>query len=600
VQSRQKRLNSRILWGIAIAAFLLRLIVSTQLTYADGGMNPVLHPSPLTDLNTYRELAQSILEGNFKGPFYYQPFYYSVFLVAVTAPGYWLGMGLEFCVWSIIIAQSILSALTVLLAGRIAERLMGRAAAFTAAGLCAISAALIFYTPYCMIVTLQTFWITLSCELALRLLQQKRLKEAAFLGCALGCGILTRGNLYIILGGLTILLLCALPKRKKRLALAVPCFALLMQLPFAAINTCVTGKLCGASTASSAVLALGNTPEAPPGFLEYPPAYEDFMQRERAGEASVPVQILRWMKAEPLAFSELTFRKLLLFLDQFEIFNNVSFYYNGLRGSPILRLDLLGQSGVILALGLAGMFLFLGKIFRNRSAKWGVLYAFVLLYWGSIAMFYILSRFRAPILPLFAVFGALFAVRFIRTLRCRKSALLFCVAALLAGYFFVYAANPLYRDYLEMRVMRIARPNGVTVERMDGNTMKLDFGPYSCSHYAMFPLGDSAQIGKVFAQMPSGAVQGSIKILLNAVVPGTGEVLIGGKRIRFAIMPGMRTYDFPAEVLHGVLIIHFLQLPPGCYIIGDLQRNYARSSMNGRIFPCEWCIRLTFFSGKRK
>ena len=60
-------------------ALLLRLLVCLEL--ADAGA--VRRPWSGTDMATYRDLAAGILRGEFPDAYYYQPFYYTVFLPLV-------------------------------------------------------------------------------------------------------------------------------------------------------------------------------------------------------------------------------------------------------------------------------------------------------------------------------------------------------------------------------------------------------------------------------------------------------------------------------------------------------------------------------------
>ena len=62
---------------IALLAFLIRFAVSYQLAENDPA---VTVPSVITDMKTYLDLADQILKGKFPETFYYQPFYYAVFL----------------------------------------------------------------------------------------------------------------------------------------------------------------------------------------------------------------------------------------------------------------------------------------------------------------------------------------------------------------------------------------------------------------------------------------------------------------------------------------------------------------------------------------
>ena len=66
-----------LLTAIAAAGFLLRLIAGIQLSAADPA---VCAPASVTDMATYKTLSEQILQGTFPKEFYYQPFYYAVFL----------------------------------------------------------------------------------------------------------------------------------------------------------------------------------------------------------------------------------------------------------------------------------------------------------------------------------------------------------------------------------------------------------------------------------------------------------------------------------------------------------------------------------------
>ena len=65
---------------IALAGFLLRLYVAWELSRINGGVNNLVCPAVSTDMATYMDLARRIASGSYSGVFYYQPFYYTVFL----------------------------------------------------------------------------------------------------------------------------------------------------------------------------------------------------------------------------------------------------------------------------------------------------------------------------------------------------------------------------------------------------------------------------------------------------------------------------------------------------------------------------------------
>ena len=210
--------------------------------------------------------------------------------------------------------------------------------------------------------TLQSFWFALLAYLVVKLLKKRNLPLALATGAVWGCAVLTRGN-ALLFGFVLAVLMIRRRAWKRGLAVAAAC--LVVQTPFIVLNSAHLGRPCGPSTAADAVLALGNTPEAPPGGrdpglpagpMEYPETYADFMAR--AAARSVPLQMLDFLRREPAAFLELQFRKILLFWESGEIPNNVSMYGEG-RQSTVLACDLPGRSGVLLVCVLAGMIAFL-------------------------------------------------------------------------------------------------------------------------------------------------------------------------------------------------------------------------------------------------
>ena len=133
----------------------------------------------------------------------------------------------------------------------------------------------------------------------------------------------------------------------------------LPQLPYSWRNYQATGRWCGPSVAQDKVLALGNTPEAPAGGLEYPRSYHYWCGLSAAADAtqrvSVSRQVWRWLRSDPLTYLELKFRTLLLFWDRQEIPNNVDITSKRQLARPLLiNYSLLGSLGQGDALACGG------------------------------------------------------------------------------------------------------------------------------------------------------------------------------------------------------------------------------------------------------
>ena len=576
-----------LLWSIALLGFLLRLGTAIEFSGINGGANNMLSPPSVSDLRTYITLGSEIARGIFPKEFYYQPFYYAVFL-----PVIYLLSGTS--LWAVAVIQCVLGGFTVLFAGLTARELFGRIAGVLAAFFTAISTPLLLYAPFHQNETLQAFNLTLLFFLFLKALRKKNLSYWALTGLMAGIALLTRGNallfLPLFLAGLWLMKRVSIRRKGLLTLVFLVCFVA-PQIPFIVRNTAAKGRLTGPSTAADAVLALGNTPEAPPGGrnaglpagpMEYPPSFHSWMAKA-AKDVSVPRQMFNWMCREPGAFFELQFRKLLLFWDGRELPNNVSLYGEG-KYSLLLKLLLPGRSHLLLALALAGMFLFAGKSFSSGMRRRGYLYIFCVIYWGAVALFYILSRFRAPIIPLTQVFaGAFIACHILRWKKWERNRKILGLLCLAAGAFFTVRAYDLYADNLEPALMRAFRPAGTVTE-----TGIIDNGPFTCGAWTPAELPSGTRIGKKIAA-PADR-RGNWKWHVFSPEEGTLIVKVDGSEKILSLVSGMNELSFagPAEIE-----IEVVSAPQGCAAVFDARRDYGRSTLNGRKLRGEWVMRFT-------
>lgn len=564
------------LFFIALAALVLRLIFVYESAAANGGANAMLTPSPLSDLYTYWELSGRILSGTFHGEFYYQPFYYAVFLPLLRLVS---GNSILF----VAIVQSVLGAATVYLTGLSAVYVFNRRAGYIASALCAVSSPLILYTPFLQNETLQIFNFALIFYLTLSSAYSGKVCwRTGLLGLWCAIAILTRGNAWLLLPG--VVCYVGYAGKSWRKAAAVAALAVALQLPFVWHNSCVKGTFTGPSTAAAAVLALGNTPEAPPGgrefdlpagAMEYPEAYRIFM--DRLPERSAALQIWDFIRREPLAFAELEFRKLLLVFDSREIPNNVSMASEG-EASLFLPRNLPGDAGIILAFGLAGMLLF---VFRGGKRLY-LLYYFTAALIAGVVMFYVLARFRAVLLVFMAIFagGALDELLLASSGRSKKRRrLLNALLATTLGVFTSYFAFDLYRYGLERRVMRLVRPEGVNMENDRGELISLDHGPLSFGSWVPVPAERGTSVAKRWAR----AVPGEGKILLKILTEEPGSLVLksNGEMLRFELPEaGLHDVTLSCPKPDGFAFEVFAVLGKH-FFLSDLQRDYGRTQVNG-------------------
>jgi tetratricopeptide (TPR) repeat protein len=124
-------------------------------------------------------------------------------------------------------------------------------------------------------------------------------------------------------------------------------------------------------------------------------------------------ETLRVIVADPGAFASRLVMKFVHFWSTYEIpqiehFGYLRRYSLPLRG-PVLSFGLLGPLAVVgMALGL--------RAYR----RWSLLYLFVVVYSSSIVLFFVLARYRLPIVPALLPFAAFAALELVRAVRERR------------------------------------------------------------------------------------------------------------------------------------------------------------------------------------
>ena len=623
-----------ILGGIVLVALVLRLAVSAQLL---NGYWPVRNPARDTDTGHYQYLAGQVLDGkyDYSQGFYFQPFYYTVYLPVVYTV---FGRG----PWGVIIVQALLGAACVWLTGLAFARLFGKKAGIMAAGLLALCRLHIFYTPFTLIACLQTFWLCLIFYCAVRAVQRRAWWLWAVTGLLCGLANSTRGNIILLLPCVIALLIWSLRRQKARLfgalALLLTLFYL-PQLPFAWKNYQVKKRWVGASYAAPNVLALGNTPESPPGGrepgssgpMEYPQSYYGWVAQATRFSGAKKVTLLRnmwgWFTTEPLAYLELKFRMFLLFWNKMEIPNNVSMFEGDKPvKSWLLHLPVLLDFWLLGGLGFAGLVLSLW-IYRKKPL---LLFAggMVVFYCGSIVLFYMLARFRLPIVPMLCGFGgATLALAWRRGRRWREKnkrrGLVYGGLLILLSLGFVAFGYDIYRYGWESAVMRVVQPAGVRVElpgrrqNWPGYRLVKDHGPYSFGGWLFLPA-DGLEVHKIlmpgkppaaFARLKLRValmIQGPTQIELTLYPPGATQAAPLARRViqlrpkkqyvpehwvAMELPPGSYVYSHDDGSLALSFRLKQLGGNPASAIL-DRQRDYGRTRLNQETPPGEMVVEL--------
>ncbi len=602
-----------LLLGIALVALALRLGTAYDLQTANNGRNAVNIPSPYTDMATYKRLAELISQGDFKDPFYlsnshkYQPFYNSVFL-----PLIYLTLG--YSIWAVLIAQSIIGAATVYLVGLSTAKIWNRQAAVIAALMTAFSQILILYTPYLLVATLQAFWLTLILYSTVTAYNSGKKLHWAVCALIVSCAILSRGNVWFMVPGVIVVAIYSLVLKKYKsgnlwekiwkssvAALIFLAIVILPQLPFAYRNSVLLGRLCGPSSDAPTVLSLGNTPESPPGGreegwgpgpMEYPPTYQVWAAKN--SPVSVPARIWKWFWQEPLAYIELNYRKLLLFWDYREIPNNVSLDF-ALKQSKFLSYGFLWTVFILIP-ALTGIYVLTWRSLKKHDMKMLLLLYLILSYCLSTIAFYILARFRAPLVPLLAVLGGIFINRVYRVCKKdRRNLYIPYIIAFSLSIYICFLAYDTYRYEYESGIIREVRPNGVRVAMGHDKIMYLDNGPRTFGGWSPvgFPRGLELEKHFKIGNIPKNAVA-ELEFTLAFMEPGEATLKVNNKYERFiSSHSGPLTKTFKIQLPStGVVHISLVSSTSNVFFIVDKQRNYGRSIINDQPIDGEIVCRL--------
>ncbi len=579
-----------ILAVIAGVSLLIRLEVCRELYLYDPA---VAHPRTITDMETYMSFSDEIMEGRFCEEFYYQPFYFAFFLPAVLT----LTGGSVFAVLAV---QSILGAATVWLTGICGALLWRRTAGIAAALLACFCRELIFHTSYFLFDTLKTFLAVLLLRLLLAAIRSRDLRFWILPGVACALLILTRASTMVFLPAVAAFMFVR-HRRKFRsirdsypILLRLGVFAgicLILLLPYSWHNWNMAGSLAGPSTGGAANIALGNNPGASPGLSGPSDTYRHWMASK---ERSPLAWVASWALESPLAFSELIFRKLLLFWDGREIYDNISFEREGGK-SLLLRTIRFVPASILMILFLASLVcipprrLFIGRLLLPILL--------IASYWAVTSLFYVVTRYKLPLFPFLAMFSGILIDLVVSNVsgRRRRGFMLRSAAGIAFGILLVCHGYDSYRFRFEPRLMRVIRPDG---ERMDAGSsfIHCDNGPYELGAWLQFKLEKGDTITKsLVLPPPKDGERTEFSLQLRFAAPGTLKLQINGIPFGIREHDASAWKDYACEIPFpqgGAVEILVDEVDVPVYAFADNRRAYGRTSVNGDVPAAELVCRL--------
>lgn len=423
--------HSRSVWLTAALAaiFGIKLAVLLQL-----GDHPLLQPSASGGLDSqyYLQLAQRVAGGDLllaPGLYFVSPLYI-YFLAAVLT----LGGGSLFLVKILQIALGTAGCGLVWVAARewFSER-----AAWIALALAALTGVFTFYEILILQAALDPFLAALDAAFLALALRRRHWGWSVAAGLALGVHALNRPNMLIVAAGLVCLWLASRDTRRAGLLLAAG-FALAL-LPVSLRNAAAAGTFSPTPSHGGLNLYIGNNAAADgtyhsvPGITPNIAGQAEDARRvaeraegRRLSDAEVSAYFTRlaltWWRDEPGAASRLLVRKLAYTVNRAWLTLNYSYpFYRD--ESSVLGALVVGPL-VLVPLGLLGLWAhaFAGRSRPARFWSWGAIVPLTVV---SVAMFFVASRYRIPLLvPLcLTAGGALDAMRTVVASRRTRRAL---------------------------------------------------------------------------------------------------------------------------------------------------------------------------------
>jgi hypothetical protein len=226
---------------------------------------------------------------------------------------------------------------------------------------------------------------------------------------------------------------------------------ILVIIPHTARNYRITGDFIPLTSGGGINFYIGNNPKANgfyavPFYREKPigGTPEEQMERmhafaaEEAGRPLSPAEVSRfwlgkgieYIKTHPSECAALTWRKFLFFWNRYERANveNMNFHrrFGGIIGLPLLTF------GIIAPLGLLGIFMT-----SNRWRSLWLLYGGIIAYLVAALAFYVLARYRLPVVPFLLPFAGASVTGLLKLIRDRRfGEVVLLVAALVILFYF--------------------------------------------------------------------------------------------------------------------------------------------------------------------
>ncbi len=314
------------------------------------------------------------------------------------------------------VCQALLGAGSCALITVASDQLFGNRAGLLAGLLLALYAPAIFFDALVQKSVLDLFFFCWLILLAALLSKRVTITRCILAGVALGGLTLARENALILLP----VLLVWLALRGHRGFMPMVALVLgvgIVLAPVAIRNFRIGGEFYLTTSQFGPNLYIGNNPKATGTYMELRPgrgsaAYEQIdatkLAEEALGHKLSPGEVSQywqkraaeWISKHPGACLRLLAKKLLLLLNASEACDTEDLASHAEWSLPLSLCGMVFHFGTLAPLGLLGIWLT-----RARWRELWALYAMGAMYASSVVLFYILARYRYPLVPLLTIFA---------------------------------------------------------------------------------------------------------------------------------------------------------------------------------------------------
>jgi tetratricopeptide (TPR) repeat protein len=401
------------------------LALTIRLIYLAELRQTALFAVVIGDGKEYDRWAQQVAGGHWIGSevFYQSPSYPYFLAIIFAFAGHHLMV--------VRVAQAILGAISCVLLGQAAKEFFNQRAGVIAALLLAIYPPAIFFDGLIQKSSLDLFLVTAILAVLAKFQRQLTWKWLAIAGLALGALIVNRENARvfypILLAWLLLYFRTEGVRRRLRWAAILTIFTAAVLLPIALRNYYVGREFLISTSQLGANLYIGNHPGAQGSYeplvaghgnAEFERSDAKQLAEQAAGKPLSPSQVsdywvsrsLDYIRHQPLSWLRLFGRKLLLTFNAREAVDTESLEAYS-EYSIILRALSWISFGLIFSIAAVGAWLT-----RAHWRRLALLYAMVFGMALSVAIFYVVARYRYPMVPFIILFAAA-AISFIPQLR---------------------------------------------------------------------------------------------------------------------------------------------------------------------------------------